>query len=97
MSSNFGKRMQEFTNFFSNPSQRYGKRNFRITEKWPAGFKICCSDFRNESDGIFVVGVGFFFFRQISTFQLAIFDGFFKLSFESYCCLELKFKKTFYL
>ena len=27
-----------------------------------------CSDFRNESNGIFVLGVGFFFFRQISTF-----------------------------
>ena len=29
-----------------------------------------CSDFRYESNGIFVFGVGFFFFRQISTFQL---------------------------
>ena len=29
---------------------------------------ICCSDFRYESNGIFVLGVGFFFFRQISTF-----------------------------
>ena len=28
----------------------------------------CCSDFRYDSDGIFVLGVGFFFFRQISTF-----------------------------
>ena len=27
-----------------------------------------CSDFRYESKGIFVLGVGFFFFRQISTF-----------------------------
>ena len=27
-----------------------------------------CSDFRYESNGIFVLGVGFFFFRQISTF-----------------------------
>ena len=26
------------------------------------------SDFRYESNGIFVLGVGFFFFRQISTF-----------------------------
>ena len=34
-----------------------------------------CSDFRYESNGIFVLGVGFFFFRQISTFYLAIFDG----------------------
>ena len=29
---------------------------------------IYCSDFRYESNGIFVLGVGFFFFRQISTF-----------------------------
>ena len=29
---------------------------------------IFCSDFRYESNGIFVLGVGFFFFRQISTF-----------------------------
>ena len=34
------------------------------------------SDFRYESNRIFVLGVGFFF-RQISTFQLAIFDGIF--------------------
>ena len=27
-----------------------------------------CSDFRYESNGIFVLGMGFFFFRQISTF-----------------------------
>ena len=33
----------------------------------------CCSDFRYESNGILVRGVGFFFFRQISTFLLAIF------------------------
>ena len=27
-----------------------------------------CSDFRYESDGIFVLGVGFVFFRQILIF-----------------------------
>ena len=27
-----------------------------------------CSDFRYEINGIFELGVGFFFFRQISTF-----------------------------
>ena len=30
--------------------------------------RVFCSDFRYESNGIFVLGVGFFFFRQISTF-----------------------------
>ena len=30
---------------------------------------IYCSDFRYESNGIFVLGVGFFFFRQNSTFN----------------------------
>ena len=34
-----------------------------------------CSDFRYKSNGIFVLRVGFFFFRQISTFYLAVFDG----------------------
>ena len=39
--------------------------------------KAYCSDFRYESNGIFVLGVGFFFFRQISTFWLANLDGIF--------------------
>ena len=29
---------------------------------------VFCSDFQYESNGIFVLGVSFFFFRQISTF-----------------------------
>ena len=37
-----------------------------------------------------VLVICFFFFRQISDFYLAIFDGIFKISFEKYCCLELK-------
>ena len=32
------------------------------------GENIFCSDFRYESNGIFELGVVFFFFRQISTF-----------------------------
>ena len=56
-----------------------------------------CSDFRYESDGIFVLGVGFFFFRQISTFYLAIFDRIFFISFKRYCCPKLKFEKIFHL
>ena len=39
----------------------------------------------------------FFFFRQVSTFYLAIFDGIFFLSFERYCCPELKLEKIFHL
>ena len=31
-------------------------------------FRSYCSDFRYESNGIFVLGVGVFFFRQILTF-----------------------------
>ena len=65
------------------------------------GYGCCrvsfCSDFRYESNGIFVLGVGFFFFRQISTFYLAIFDGIFFISFGRYCCPELKFEKIFHL
>ena len=30
-------------------------------------FTAYCSDFRYETNGIFMLGVGFFFFRQIST------------------------------
>ena len=56
-----------------------------------------CSDFRYESNGIFMLGVGFFFFRQVSTFELAIFDEIFFISFERYCCPELKFEKIFQL
>ena len=58
---------------------------------------IYCSDFRCESNGIFVLGVGFFFFRQISIFYLANFDGFFFISFKKYCCPGLKFEKLFHL
>ena len=43
-----------------------------------------------ESDGIFVLRV-FFFARKSLTFELAMFDGIF-VSFQRYCCLELKFK-----
>ena len=54
---------------------------------------LYCSDFRCESNGIFVLGV-FFFFSLISSSQLAIFD---KICFISkiYCCSELKFEKNF--
>ena len=40
---------------------------------------VCYSDFRYKSNGIFVLGVDFVFFRQVSTFKLAIFDGVFLL------------------
>ena len=43
-------------------------------QKHMVKFPSCCSDFRYKSNGIFVLGVCFFFFRQISTFLLAIFD-----------------------
>ena len=55
-----------------------------------------CSEFRYDSNGIFVLGVGFFFLKQISTFQLAIFGEIFKISFERFFCLELKFEKIFH-
>ena len=43
-----------------------------------------CYDFRNKSNGIIVVGGNFFFCRQVSTFQLAIFDGNFFISFKKF-------------
>ena len=42
----------------------------------------------------FSFSVWFFFFRQISNFQLSIFHGIF-LSFKEYCCPEPKFERTF--
>ena len=50
-----------------------------------------CSNFCNESNGIFVLEVAIFF-KQISTFYLTIFDGFF-IAFKMYCSPELKLKK----
>ena len=41
-----------------------------------------------------MLGVGFFFFRQISTFHSHI-DRIFFLSFKKYCCTELQIKKEF--
>ena len=56
---------------------------------------IYCSDFRCESNGIFVLGVGFFFFRQISIFYLANFDGFFLYHSKSIVVLGLNLKNYF--
>ena len=52
-----------------------------LVQLWKSNACFYCFNFRYESNGIFVLGVGFFFFRQISTFCLAIFDGIFFLSF----------------
>ena len=57
----------------------------------------CCSDFRYESNGIFVLGVGFFFLQTNFDFLTSHFWRNFFISFESYCCLELKFEKIFHL
>ena len=53
-----------------------------------------CPDFRNESDGIFVLGVGIFF-RQISTFELTIFDGIFLNHSQAIIVLSLNLKRYF--
>ena len=50
------------------------------------------SDFRNESNGIFVLGWAFFFFKQISTFYLAISDGIFTHHSKGIFVLSLNFK-----
>ena len=41
---------------------------FKTEKKTENDFVCYCSDFRYESNGIFVLGVSFFFFRQISAF-----------------------------
>ena len=60
-------------------------------------FSIYCSDFRYESNGIFVLGVGFFFLRTKFDFLTSHFWRNFFISFERYCCHELKFEKIFHL
>ena len=57
----------------------------------------CCSDFRYESNGIFVLGVGFFFLQTNFDFLTSHFWRNFLVSFESYCCPELEFEKIFLL
>ena len=68
------------------------RRNFLVFELGP---KLVTHNV--ASNGTIVLVVGFFFFRQTLTFQLAIFDWIFKISFKRYCCPELKFEKIFYL
>ena len=57
----------------------------------------CCSDFRYESNGIFVLGVGFFFLQTNFDFLTSHFRRNFFISFKLYCCLELKCEKIFHL
>ena len=54
----------------------------------------CCSDFRNESNGMFVLG-WFFFFRQISIFQTAIFDRVFLYHSKNIVILSWNLKRYF--
>ena len=50
-------------------SYNFGDRKTDEKLKIPDEKKTAyCSDFRYESNELFVLGVGFFFFRQISTF-----------------------------
>ena len=56
-----------------------------------------CSDFRYESNGIFVLGVGFFFLQTNFDFLTSHFWRNFLMSFKRYCCPELKFEKIFHL
>ena len=55
-----------------------------------------CLDFGNESNGTFVLGVGFFSSDKFR-FPNEPFLTIFFTSFEKYCCLELKFEKIFHL
>ena len=50
-----------------------------------------CPDFRYESNGIFVLGAGFFFQTNFDYFSRKIL-----ISFKRYCCSELKFEKIFH-
>ena len=56
-----------------------------------------CSDFRYESNGIFVLGVGFFFLQTNFDFLTSLFWRTFFISFKRFCCPELKFEKIFHL
>ena len=54
-----------------------------------------CSDFRYESNGIFVLGLGFFFLQTKFDFLTSHFWRKFFISFKRYCCSELKLEKVF--
>ena len=56
----------------------------------------CCSDFRCENNGMFVLGVGFFLQTNFY-FLNSHFWRIFKKSFKIYCCPEPKFKNIFHL
>ena len=56
-----------------------------------------CSDFRYESNGIFVLGVGFFFLQTNFDFLTRHFWRNFFISFENYWCPEFEFEKIFHL
>ena len=56
-------------------------------------FSFFCCDFPNKSNGLFVIGV--VFTRQISTFELAIFDGVFLHHSKSIVGVSLTLKNYF--
>ena len=56
----------------------------------------CCSDFRYESNGIFVLGGGFFLQTNFDFLTSHFWRNFF-ISFKRYCCRELKFEKIYHL
>ena len=69
----------------------------QLSENYSAVHPVAsdCSDFRYESNGIFVLGWVFFFFRQISTFYLAIFDGIFLYHSKDIVALSSNLKRYF--
>ena len=55
-----------------------------------------CSDFRNESYGIFVLGWSSFL-QKIFDFLTSRFWRNLLISFKKYCCLEIEYEKIFHL
>ena len=56
---------------------------------------IYCSDFRYESNGIFVLGVGFFFLQTNFDFLTSHFDGIFLYHSKGIVVLSLNLKRYF--
>ena len=69
----------------------------RFDKNYPKRFVFAyCSDFRNESNEIFVLWVGCFSLENFD-FLTRHFGWTFLISYERYCCLELKLEKIFHL
>ena len=62
----------------------------KTRDRWGLLLLYNCSDFRYESNGIFVLGVSFFSSDKFRLFNMPFLTEIL-ISLKRYCCLELKF------